>query len=162
VSISDNGILYRTDKQGLIPTLLSEWFDKRKEFRKLAKKFGDEGDEEQYGYFNRRQHIQKIVLNSMYGVLGLPVFRFYDLDNAEAITKTGQSLIKFTKKLGNHFYNKELGTDKDYCIYIDTDSVFYSAVPLIEKRYPNQELSDVMKTQRINEIATEVHRIFEW
>ena len=140
----------------MIPILLSEWFDKRKEFRKLAKKFGDAGDEEQYGYFNRRQHIQKIVLNSMYGVLGLPVFRFYDLDNAEATTKTGQSLIKFTRKLGNHFYNTELGTNDDYCIYIDTDSVFYSAVPLIEKRYPNQELSDVMKTQRINEIATEV------
>ena len=39
VSISNNGILYRTDKKGLIPTLLSSWFDKRKEFRKLAKKF---------------------------------------------------------------------------------------------------------------------------
>jgi DNA polymerase elongation subunit (family B) len=156
VSISNNGILYRTDKQGLIPTLLSEWFDKRKEFRKLAKKFGDEGDEEQYGYFNRRQHIQKIVLNSMYGVLGLPVFRFYDLDNAEATTLTGQSLIKFTRKLVNHFYNKELGTNDDYCIYIDTDSVFYSAVPLVKKRFPNTELSDVMMTQRINEIATEV------
>ena len=158
VSISDNGIIYRTDKQGLIPTLLSDWFDKRKEYRKLAKKFGDAGDEDQYGYFNRRQHIQKIVLNSMYGVLGLPVFRFYDLDNAEATTKTGQALIKFTKKIGNHFYNKELGTEKDYCIYIDTDSVFYSAVPLIEHRFPNQNLSDVMKTQRINEIATEVQK----
>ena len=156
VSISNNGILYRTDKKGLIPTLLAEWFDKRKEFRKLAKKFGDEGDDDQYGYFNRRQHIQKIVLNSMYGVLGLPVFRFYDLDNAEATTKTGQSLIKFTKKIGNHFYNNELGTNDDYCIYIDTDSVFYSAVPLVKKRYPNKELSDVMMTQRINEIATEV------
>ena len=158
VSISENGILYRTDKQGLIPTLLSSWFDKRKEFRKLAKKFGDDGNEEKSGYFNRRQHIQKIVLNSMYGVLGLPVFRFYDVENAEATTLTGQSLIKFTKKLGNHFYNKELGTDKDYCIYIDTDSVFYSAVPLIEHRFPNQNLSDVMKTQRINEIATEVQK----
>ena len=158
VSISNNGILYRTDKQGLIPTLLSSWFDKRKEFRKLAKKFGDTGDEEKAGYFNRRQHIQKIVLNSMYGVLGLPVFRFYDLDNAEATTKTGQELIKFTKKIGNHFYNKELGTNKDYCIYIDTDSVFYSAVPLVKHRFPNKELSDVMMTQRINEIATEVQK----
>ena len=92
----------------------------------------------------------------MYGVLGLPVFRFYDLDNAEATTKTGQELIKFTKKIGNHFYNKELGTNKDYCIYIDTDSVFYSAVPLVKHRFPNQDLSDVMMTQRINEIATEV------
>ena len=55
VSISSNGILYRTDKKGLIPTLLSSWFDKRKEFRKLFKKFGDEGDDEQYGYFNRRR-----------------------------------------------------------------------------------------------------------
>ena len=49
-----------------------------------------------------------------------------------------------------------MGTDKDYCIYIDTDSVFYSAVPLVKKRFPNTELSDVMMTQRINEIATEV------
>jgi DNA polymerase elongation subunit (family B) len=155
VSISRNGIVYRTDKQGLIPSLLSKWFDQRKEFRKLAKKFGDEGNEEKYQYFNRRQYIQKVVLNSMYGVLGLPVFRFYDLDNAEATTLTGQALIKFTKKLVNYFYNKELGTNKDYCIYIDTDSVFYSAVPLIEHRFKG-EMSDVMMTQRINDIATEV------
>ena len=155
VSISRNGILYRTDKQGLIPSLLSKWFDQRKEFRKLAKKFGDEGNEEKYQYFNRRQYIQKVVLNSMYGVLGLPVFRFYDLDNAEATTLTGQELIKFTKKLVNHFYNKELETNDDYCIYIDTDSVFYSAVPLIEHRFKG-EMSDVMMTQRINDIATEV------
>jgi DNA polymerase elongation subunit (family B) len=156
VSISRNGILYRTDKTGLIPSLLSKWFEQRKEFRKLQKKFGDEGDDDKYGYFSRRQHIQKIVLNAMYGVLGLPVFRFYDLDNAEATTKTGQTLIKFTKKIVNHFYNKELGTDKDYCIYIDTDSVFYSAVPLIEHRFPDSDMSDVMMTRRINDISIEV------
>jgi DNA polymerase elongation subunit (family B) len=92
----------------------------------------------------------------MYGVLGLPVFRFYDLDNAEATTLTGQSLIKFTRKLVNHFYNKELGTNDDYCIYIDTDSVFYSAVPLVEHRFPSSDMSDVMMTRRINDIATEV------
>ena len=82
----------------------------------------------------------------------MPVFRFYDLDKQER-TRLGQSLIKFTRKLGNHFYNKELGTNKDYCIYIDTDSVFYSAVPLIKHRFPSQEFSEVMMTQRINEIA---------
>ena len=76
-------------------------------------------------------------MNSMYGVLGLPVFRFYDLDNAEATTLTGQSLIKFSKKITNHFYNKELGDTKDHVIYIDTDSIFASAVPLIQKRFPN-------------------------
>ena len=124
VSVSSNGVMYRSDKKGLIPALLEKWFDTRVEYRKLMKKFGDAGDNEKYTYFKSRQLIQKVVLNSLYGVLGLPVFRFYDLDNAEATTLTGQELIKFTRKIGNHFYNKELGDTKDYCIYIDTDSVF--------------------------------------
>ena len=156
VSISSNGIIYRTDKQGLIPALLEKWFNERVEMRKLVKKFHEEGDKEKEQYFDRRQHIQKIVLNSLYGVLGLPVFRFYDLDNAEATTTTGQSLIKFSKKITNHFYNNELGTADDYVIYIDTDSIFASAVPLIKKRFPNQELTETMMTQRIMEICGEV------
>ena len=156
VSIASNGVMYRTDKQGLIPALLEKWFNERVEMRKLVKKYHEQGDKEKEEYFDRRQHIQKIVLNSLYGVLGLPVFRFYDLDNAEATTLTGQQLIKFSKKITNHFYNNELGTNEDYVIYIDTDSIFASAVPLVEKRFPNQELSETMMTQRIMEICAEV------
>ena len=156
VSIGSNGVMYRTDKQGLIPALLTKWFNDRVEMRKLVRKFNDEGDKDKEEYFDRRQYLQKILLNSLYGVLGLPVFRFYDLDNAEATTLTGQSLIKFSKKITNHFYNKELGTNKDYVIYIDTDSIFASAVPLIQKRFPNQELSETIMTQRISEVCGEV------
>lgn len=156
ISIASNGVLYRTDKQGLIPALLTKWFNERVEMRKLVKKYHDEGNKELEDYFDRRQYIQKIILNSMYGVLGLSVFRFYDLDNAEATTLTGQALIKFSKKITNHFYNKELGTDDDYVIYIDTDSIFASAIPLVQKRFPNQKLSDTMMTQRIMEICSEV------
>ena len=156
VSIASNGVMYRTDKQGLIPALLTKWFNERVEMRKLVKKFHEEGDTEKEQYFDRRQYLQKIILNSLYGVLGLPVFRFYDLDNAEATTLTGQSLIKFSKKITNHFYNKELGDTKDHVIYIDTDSIFASAVPLIEKRYPNEKLSETMMTQRISEVCGEV------
>jgi len=102
-------------------------------------------------------YLQKIILNSLYGVLGLPVFRFYDLDNAEAVTYTGQSLIKFTKKIANNFYNKELGDDKDHCIYIDTDSVFYSATPLVQKRFPSVNIDDEDKMSKaILNIADEV------
>jgi len=156
VSVSSNGVLYRSDKKGLIPALLEKWFDTRVEYRKLMKKFGDAGDNDKYTYFKSRQLIQKVVLNSLYGVLGLPVFRFYDLDNAEATTLTGQELIKFTKKIGNHFYNKELGTDKDYCIYIDTDSVFYSAVPLVNKRFPNKEFTETRMSKVILDVADEM------
>jgi len=157
VGVASNGVMYRTDKDGLLPALLRKWFDERVEYRKLSKKFHEQGDKDKSDYFDRRQYLQKILLNSLYGVLGLPVFRFYDLDNAEAVTYTGQALIKFTKKISNNFYNKELGDDKDYCIYIDTDSVFYSATPLVKKRFPNLDIKDDDKMSKaILEIASEV------
>jgi len=118
------------------------------------KKYSDEGDTEKSDYFKRRQHVQKIVLNSLYGVLGLPVFRFYDIDNAEATTVTGQELIKFTEKIANSYYNNKLGDKEDYCIYTDTDSVFYSAIPLVKKDFPNADLTDdKFMTEKILETA---------
>ena len=159
VSISSNGVLYTQDRKGLIPTLLEKWFDDRVQFRKLAKKFADEGDKEKYAYFDRRQYIQKVVLNSLYGVLGLPVFRFYDLDNAVATTATGVELIKYTKRMSNHYYNSTLDDKEDYCIYIDTDSVFYSAIPIIEKKYPHIDIKDeTLMTNKILEIASDVQK----
>jgi len=157
ISIATNGVIYRKDKTGLLPALLKKWFNERVEYRKLSKKFHEQGDKEKSDYFDRRQHLQKIVLNSLYGVLGLPAFRFYDLDNAEATTLTGQSLIKFTKKIANNYYNKELNDTENRCIYIDTDSVFYSALPLVKKRYPDLDIKneDTM-SKAILEIASEV------
>ena len=157
ISISSNGIMYRCDKKGLIPVLLEKWFNERVEFKRLMKQHSDDGDTEKSGYFKRRQHIQKIVLNSLYGVLGLPVFRFYDVDNAEATTVTGQELIKFTEKITNHYYNTELGDKEDYCIYTDTDSVFYPAKPLVQHRHPTADLdNDEFMTEQILKVAGEV------
>ena len=157
IGIATNGVMYRTDKDGLLAALLRKWFDERVEYRKLSKKFHEDGDVEKSEYFDRRQYLQKVLLNSLYGVLGLPVFRFYDLDNAEAVTYTGQTLIKFTKKIGNAFYNKELNDKENHCIYIDTDSVFYSATPLVKKRFPDMDIRDEDKmSQSILEIASEV------
>jgi len=157
IGIATNGVMYRSDKDGLLPALLRKWFDERVEYRKLSRKFHEAGDKEKSEYFDRRQYLQKVVLNSLYGVLGLPAFRFYDLDNAEAVTSTGQSLIKFTRKIGNVFYNKELEDTKDHCIYIDTDSVFYSALPLVKKRFPDLDVkSEDKMSKAILEIASEV------
>ena len=142
-AISSNGVLYKTDKAGLIPSILDRWFSERVEFKNLRKKFEKEGDEAKVKYFDQMQYTTKILLNSMYGVLGAQSFRFFDIDNAEAVTTTGQQLIKSTGDFGSKFYNDELGTkDKDYCIYTDTDSVFFSAKPIIEKRYPEIDMND--------------------
>ena len=157
VSISSNGVIYDLSKKGVIPAILETWFNERVEYRGLAKKYGQEGNDELHGYFNRRQYVQKILLNSLYGVLGLTVFRFYDIDNAEGTTSTGQELIKFTEKIANNYYNNILGTKEDYCIYTDTDSVFYSALPLVKNRLPNADITDdKFMTEQILDIASEV------
>jgi DNA polymerase elongation subunit (family B) len=108
LSISSNGILYTQDKVGIIPEILDTWFSQRKDFKDLMKKYTNEGNKEMADYYDRRQHIQKIFLNSLYGALGLPVWRFYDVDNALAVTSSGQDIIKSTSKVANLVYKKKM------------------------------------------------------
>ena len=157
-AIASNGVLYRTDTVGCIPGILDLWFKKRVEYKDEMVKYGKAGNKEKYAFYHKRQLVQKILLNSLYGVLGLPAFRFYDVDNATAVTTTGQTVIKSTADMANIKYNKELGTpDLDSNIYIDTDSVFFSAVPLMDKRLPNwkNEEQDVIAGY-VNDIAEEM------
>jgi DNA polymerase elongation subunit (family B) len=156
LGVAANGVLYTQDKAGLIADILNDWFEKRVEFRKLEKKFGTEGDTEKYEFYAKRQLVQKILLNSMYGVLGLPAFRFYDVDNAEAVTLTGQTVIKKTAEMANIKYWKELGTKDDYNVYIDTDSIYMMAEPLVKHRYPEyKEFDEKRMASEVNTIAEE-------
>jgi len=155
LGVAANGVLYSQDKPGLIADILNDWFQKRVDFRKLEKKYGEEGDTEKYEFYAKRQLVQKILLNSMYGVLGLPAFRFYDIDNAEAVTITGQTVIKKTAEMANIKYWKELGTKEDYNVYIDTDSIYMMAEPLVKHRYPDYKTFDQ------DRMATEVNTIAE-
>jgi DNA polymerase elongation subunit (family B) len=157
-TVASNGVMYSSEYTGLIPAILNEWFDKRVEYKNEMKKWGNAGDTEKYSFYKKRQLVQKILLNSLYGVLGLPAFRFYDLDNAEAVTLSGQTVIKKTEAAINLKYNKELKTDDlDYVQYVDTDSVFVSCLPLVKNRFPEIDIDDTeLMTGKINEIATEV------
>ena len=157
-TVASNGVIYNTEYMGLIPAILNEWFDKRVEYKDEMKKWGKMGNTAKYEFYKKRQLVQKILLNSLYGVLGLPAFRFYDIDNAEAVTLSGQTVIKKTQDAINLKYNKELNTtDIDYVQYVDTDSVFLSCLPLVKNRYPLIDIDDVKEmTCKIYEIATEV------
>jgi DNA polymerase elongation subunit (family B) len=114
------------------------------------------------------QLTQKVLLNSFYGVLGLKTFRFHDLDNAGAITATGQSVIKFSAKVINAYYAKEVGKDHfinptghkaEFSFYTDTDSTFVSSLPLIEKRYPDyDETDEQFMIEKTNEVASEIQK----
>lgn len=135
-SVSANGVLYRQDIRGVVPTILDIWFSERVEYRKLAGEYGKKGDKEKESYYDRRQKRQKIFLNSVYGALGLPVFRFYDRDNAEAVTVSGQEIIRSAEKLVNSMYMdkfKAAGVvppTQDFVVYIDTDSLYMSSLPV--------------------------------
>jgi DNA polymerase elongation subunit (family B) len=155
LGVAANGVLYTQKKPGLIADILDTWFKQRVEFRKLEKKYGEAGDTEKYEFYGKRQLVQKILLNSMYGVLGLVAFRFYDIDNAEAVTITGQTVIKKTAEMANLKYQKELGTKDDYNVYIDTDSIYMMAEPLVKHRYPEYKTFDQ------NRMASEVNTIAE-
>ncbi len=130
LTISSNGVLYDNKTIGIIPEVLDKWFAERVEFKNLMKKYKNEGNAELAEFYDRRQHIQKIFLNSLYGVLGLPIFRFFDIDNALAVTASGQDVIKNSAKFANQLYQHKLQTQEDYCTYIDTDSLYFSATPL--------------------------------
>lgn len=155
--ISSNGVVYRKDKIGIIPKILEEWNKDKNIYDSLMKEYGNKGDKEKSRYYKRRRTIAKVMLNSVYGVLGLPSFRFYDLANAEAVTTTGVSLIKYTELMTNHYYNKIMESHKDYVIYMDTDSIFCPAKPLIEKIYPEVDTNDdVQMTEHISKITIQV------
>jgi DNA polymerase elongation subunit (family B) len=137
--ISSNGVLYDANKVGIIPEVLDKWFAERVEYKNLMKKYKNEGNKELAEFYDRRQHIQKIFLNSLYGVLGLPIFRFFDIDNALAVTATGQDVIKNSADFANKLYNDRLQDTNDYCIYIDTDSLYFSSKALLpENKEPKE------------------------
>jgi len=133
--VGANGALYTSENKGLIPAILEKWFQERIDFKGMMKKAGKAGDKEKEEYFDRLQYVTKILLNSMYGVLGLNSFRFFDLDNAEAVTLTGQDTLKFADIMGNKWIKDNLVEDVskygvtnktvDYCIYSDTDSNYF-------------------------------------
>ena len=142
-SIASNGVMYNKSYQGVIPEILVKWFDERKDLRKLAKKHADAKEWEKYEFYDQRQKVQKVLLNSIYGVLGLPIFRFYDKDNASAVTITGQDIIKSTGKAINECFKRALDEKEgDWVIYTDTDSCFASALPIIKKNMPDIDLND--------------------
>jgi DNA polymerase elongation subunit (family B) len=143
-SITSIGVVYDLDKRGLVPSILEAWSNEREEFRGLAKKYGKEGNKELSEFFDNRQQVAKRMNNSLYGALGAPGFRFHDLDNAESITLCGQDIVKNAMNKGNEWFVKQLGVKKDYVIYVDTDSTFFSAQPLI-----------VLMEQKLNRPLTE-------
>ncbi len=75
----------------------------------------------------------KIVLNSGYGAVSNQYFRFFDLNNAEAITATGQIVIQWVMRDINKYLNETMKTNIDWVIGADTDSLLISLQEVTNK-----------------------------
>lgn len=86
--------------------------------------------------YHNNQMARKIQINSLYGACGNQYFRYYKLDNAEAITISGQVSIQLIERKLNEYLNRILNTDNfDYVIAIDTDSIYLNMGPLVNKLF---------------------------
>lgn len=79
------------------------------------------------------QQVRKILLNSFYGALANIHFCLFDIRLAESITKQGQLAIRWAGDWVNKELNKMLGTDKDYIVYTDTDSIYVNLECIVHR-----------------------------
>lgn len=67
----------------------------------------------------------KILLNSCYGAFANKYFRWYDINQAEAVTMSGQLAIRWIHDRMNEYMNKIFKTkNEDYIIAVDTDAIY--------------------------------------
>ena len=159
-SICPNGSMYSKERQGFIPAILEDMYEKRKLYKNLqiaAEKEYEKSKDQSLKYkisnYKVKQLSLKVCLNSGYGALGSPYFRFYELRNAEAITSSGQLALKWIENKLNIYFNKLLKTEKvDYCIYGDTDSVMLNIDPLVNKIFEGKDVSKEKIVDFINTI----------
>ncbi len=104
--------------------------------------------------FSNFQMVRKICLNSLYGAIGNNYFRHYRLENAEAITCTGQVAIRWIERKLNEYVNKMLGTkDTDYVVASDTDSIYLNLGSLVDRAASNGSLPSERTVDILNKFC---------
>ncbi|MFU1780339.1 DNA-directed DNA polymerase [Haloarcula japonica] len=108
-----NGTHFRKEPDGVIREMVDELLTEREE--KKAERNSFDPDNPEYERFDRQQAAVKVIMNSLYGVLGWDRFRLYDKEMGAAVTATGREVIDYTD---------EVVADEGYeVVYGDTDSV---------------------------------------
>lgn len=84
------------------------------------------------GYWDKRQLVRKINLNSLYGGLLNEHCRFYDQRLGQSTTLTGRSITRHMAAKTNEYLTGEYSESGESIIYGDTDSVYFSAYPIFK------------------------------
>lgn len=142
--LSANGTIFRTDIDGVIPSLLERWYADRKEMQKEMKKY-DKLVKEHYDdpekrkeyellrdYWDQRQMARKINLNAAYGAITNAGSRFCDPRIGQSTTLSGRTILKhMMSRIGELLYG-EYSIDTPVNVYGDTDSNYFTVAPILD------------------------------
>ena len=136
---SANATIFRHDVKGVIPGLLEQWYAERKVLQKKAK--DQKGvDDEQFAFWDKRQLVKKINLNSLYGALLNPGCRFFDQRLGQSTTLTGRCIARHMSAEVNRVIEGNYNHTGPSIIYGDTDSVYFSAYPILKEQIDSGQL----------------------
>jgi DNA polymerase elongation subunit (family B) len=142
--LSANGTIFRSDTEGVIPGLLSKWYSDRKI---MQAKLRESTTKKDIDFWDKRQLVRKILLNSAYGALLNEHCRFYDKRIGQSVTLTGRSVTKHMSAYVNEIMTGVYDHTGDAMIYGDTDSCYFSAWPMLQEDLPkDMSLEDKKQT----------------
>lgn len=117
------GYKFRKKPLGFVPSVIGHVLQERLKIKSLQKQTNDDRERQ---YLNVQQEALKRLANSMYGVYGFTLFRWYSLECADAITAWGRDYIKKTM---------EKAEEADFKpIYADTDGFYATYTGTLKKR----------------------------
>jgi DNA polymerase elongation subunit (family B) len=157
--LSANGTIFSCEKEGVVPGLLTRWYSDRKTMQKKLKEATTTEDRE---YWDKRQLVRKILLNSAYGALLNEHCRFYDKRIGQSVTLCGRQIVRHMMSYINECITGEYTHEGDAIVYGDTDSCYFTAYPILKSQIENKEVEWSKETciKLYDSIADETNQSF--
>ena len=161
-TLSANGTIFSYENEGIIPGLLKRWYAERKEMQAKLKDAIKAGNKVEEEYWDKRQLVKKINLNSLYGAILNPGCRFFDKRIGQSTTLTGRQIAKHMAAKVNEIICGEFNHTGKAIIYGDTDSCYFSAYNTLKKEIDAGHIPWTKESviQLYDQIGEEVNQTF--
>ena len=157
--LSANGTIFSYEQKAIVPGLLERWYAERKELQ--AKKREAETPED-IAFWDKRQLVKKINLNSLYGAILNPGCRFFDKRIGQSTTLSGRIIAKHMDAFVNEAITGVYDHTGDAVVYGDTDSCYFTAWPAIKDDVESgkMEWNKDIATQVYDNISDQLNESF--
>ena len=157
--LSANGTIFSYEQKAVVPGLLERWYAERKELQAKKKEAATDEDK---AFWDKRQLVKKINLNSLYGAILNPGCRFFDKRIGQSTTLTGRIIARHMDAYINECIFGKYDHTGESIIYGDTDSCYFTAWPAVrsEVEAGRMEWNKDICAQLYDSIADQVNASF--